>query len=220
MVPSRQNQGPPPRRAFGAELAHDSASVARCSRVASHGPPSTTSPSALVAWRFWPLHTFGAEGHPSTPSAPKASAIRDGRRGLFLRNNTHKTQAASMLSLNHQSTLHQNNPESHADRNRTPGRTWHDASEDHFPQQHPYLTFQFFGFHHLLSILLGPAAQWSGESAHAARGVALGSGRIHRVIDVPRRHGKPILLWSLRQHPLDDACVAPMTGGGRRRRQA
>jgi hypothetical protein len=30
---------------------------------------------------FWPLHTFGTEGHPSTPSAPKASAIRDRRGG-------------------------------------------------------------------------------------------------------------------------------------------
>jgi hypothetical protein len=78
---------------------------------------------------FWPLHTFGAEGHPSTPSAPKASAIRDRRGGLFLRNNAHKTQAASTLSLNHQSTLHQNNPKSHADRSRTLVRTWHDASE-------------------------------------------------------------------------------------------
>jgi hypothetical protein len=64
---------------------------------------------------FWPLHTFGAEGHPFTPSAPKAIAIRDRRGGLFLRNNAHKTLAASVLSLNHPSTLHQNNPKSPAD---------------------------------------------------------------------------------------------------------
>jgi hypothetical protein len=126
------------RRTFGAEPAHDSALVARCSRVAPHGPPSTTSPSASVTWRFWPLHTFCTEGHPSTPSALKANAIGDRRGGLFLRNNAHKTQAASALSLNHQSTLHQNNLKSHADRSRTPGRTWHDASEEHFPQHPPW----------------------------------------------------------------------------------
>jgi hypothetical protein len=126
------------RRAFSAEPDHDSASAARCSRVAPHGPPSTTSLSAPVAWRFWPLHTFGTEGHPSTPSAPKASAIWDRRGGQFLRNNTHKTQAASALSFSHQSTLRQKNPKSHADRSRPPGWTWHDASEDHFPQQEGY----------------------------------------------------------------------------------
>jgi hypothetical protein len=60
------------RCAFGTEPAHDSAPVAKCSRDAPHGPPSTMSLSAPVAWRFLapshlrrrgsPLHTFGAEG--------------------------------------------------------------------------------------------------------------------------------------------------------------
>jgi hypothetical protein len=125
------------RRAFSTEPAHDSAPVAKCSRDAPHGPPSTMSLSAPVAWRFWPLHTFGAEGHPATPSAEgqRHSGSTSGGGGLFQRNNAHKTRATSALSLNHQSMLHQNNPKSHADRRRPPGRTWHDASEDHFLQQ-------------------------------------------------------------------------------------
>jgi hypothetical protein len=111
MAPSRRSQSHRSRRAFGTKPALDSALVATGFRDVPPGLPSTMSLSAPDAWCLRPLHTFGAEGHQSTPSAPKVSAIRDrqGGGGLFLRNNTHTTRVASALSLNHHCTLHQTN---------------------------------------------------------------------------------------------------------------
>jgi hypothetical protein len=118
MAPSRRSQGHRSRRAFGTKPAHDSAPVATGFRDVPLGLPSTMSLSTTNAWCLKPLHTFGAEGHQSTPSAPKVSAIRDRRGGLFLRNNSHITRVASALSLNHRCTLHQTNR----------SRTWTEAN--------------------------------------------------------------------------------------------
>jgi hypothetical protein len=110
MAPSRRSQSHRSRRAFGTKPALDSALVATGFRDVPPGLPSTMSLSAPDAWCLRPLHTFGAEGHQSTPSAPKVSAIRDRQGGgLFLRNNAHTTRVASALSLNHHCTLHQTN---------------------------------------------------------------------------------------------------------------
>jgi hypothetical protein len=119
MSPSRQSQGHCSRRSFGTKPAHESAPVKMGFRDVPPGLPSPMSLSAPDAWCFRPFHIFGAEDHPSTPSAPKVNAIRDRRGGgLFLRNNAHITRAASALSLNHHCILHQT----------TRSRTWTEAN--------------------------------------------------------------------------------------------
>jgi hypothetical protein len=112
MAPSRRSRGHRSRRAFGTNPAHDSAPVATSFRDVPPGLPPTMSLGTTDAWCLKPLHTFDAEGHQSTPSAPKVSAVRDrrgGGGGLFLRNNTHITRVASTLSINHRCTLHHTN---------------------------------------------------------------------------------------------------------------
>jgi hypothetical protein len=96
--------------------------------------------STTDAWCLKPLHTFGAEGHQSSPSAPKVSAVRDRRGGGAVPAKQH-SHNSSNISVIVKSPLHtpSHKPKSHVDRSQPPGRTWHDASEDHFPQQPPRL---------------------------------------------------------------------------------
>jgi hypothetical protein len=135
MAPSRR-KGHRSRHAFGTKPAHDSTPVATGFRDVPPGLPSTMSLSTTDAWCLKPLHTFGAEGHQSTPSASKVSAIRDHRGGGAVPAKQHSHNSSS-ISVIVKSPLHTSShkPKSHMDRSQPPGRTWHDASEDHFSQQ-------------------------------------------------------------------------------------
>jgi hypothetical protein len=135
MAPSRRSHGHHSCHAFGTKPAHDSATVATGSRDVPLGLPSTMSLSTTDARCLKPLHTFGVEGHQSTPLAPKVSTIRDRRKGEVVPAKQHSHNSSS-ISVIVKSPLHTspNKPKSHVDRSQPPGRTWHDASEDHFPQ--------------------------------------------------------------------------------------
>jgi hypothetical protein len=115
--------------------AHDSAPVAMGFRDVPPGLPSTMSLSTTDA---------GASS-PFTPSAPRVTDphLRHRRSAPFgivvgggavpAKQHSHNSSSISVIikSPSHSSS---NKPKSHVDRNQPPGRTWHDASEDHFPQ--------------------------------------------------------------------------------------
>jgi hypothetical protein len=118
-------------RTFGAETAHDPALVAsglsgHLAQIASVLEPRRTQRVALLVppylrRRKSSIRTFGTEDqHHSV--------------GLFLHNKTHITRAASAFSLNHHCKTPSVDPKLCVGRNRQPGRTWRNASEDHFPQ--------------------------------------------------------------------------------------
>jgi hypothetical protein len=73
-----------------------------------------------------PIHTFVAEGlHPS--GSPREGAVLAKQR-------SHNSSSISVIV---KSSLHTSakNPQSPVARSQPPGRTWHNASEGHFPQQ-------------------------------------------------------------------------------------
>jgi hypothetical protein len=109
------------------------------------------APSHLLHRRS-PLHTFGAEVQRHWGST----------RGAV---------PAKQHSQN-SSTLHQNNPKSHADRIRTPGRTWRDASKDHFPQHPPREgRFLFLQLLFIVTWTFSVKLLGGGRSSHARRRV-------------------------------------------------
>jgi hypothetical protein len=129
--PSRRSRDRRSRRAFGAETARDPASVASAS--------GTSRPNRLhPRGRAHPTH--GASG-PFTPSAPKVTHphFRHRRPAPFgwavpAQQNSHNSSSINVFiksPLRSPSV----NPKPRVGRNQQPGRTWQDASEDHFLQQ-------------------------------------------------------------------------------------